>query len=264
MEKYSLKSIIGIRFIYAPYIHSLKEVVKKLEEQSSSFPIEIDIAGLKLMPEAVVAINELISKRVKFINSENENDNTILQYNYELKTRPREETIPLPKIQDRYNIKDYIKALNTIDIYTIPSEDSETYIALAVAILLLRPQVNIDITDYVGEVTSFICTILYAAGDSLPMTQMCDEFMYLYKGNFIKFRTEVKTNNEIFYVYGIGYVNWSTLMNRALVLPAYLGSINVYKIGLGNVWQPVLDQVSKTVENEKKRLTLAEYLKEEL
>lgn len=263
MKTYMLKDILNARYLHKVHVEPMRQFVSSIiQEGTQDDPVCIDIAGTRFTPDIASEINFLISPTVKFISTENEDDNSVLKFNYNFCITPTEYKTELPVLESSNQIMDYLKNLKGGYIYTLPQSNREAYVPIMALAILLRPRVEFDITDCTQQVIALICKDLYKKDISL-FTQSWNKYKYLYKDNFIQFETDVKTDDELFYVYGLQNVNWSTLMQERYVLPSYVGEINVLSAETSELWKDVVISLVNQVSVANKHKTLCEYLKEE-
>lgn len=261
MNTYKLKDVLGVRYLHNYYETQIREFVDSVvNEGTKDNPVIIDIAGTRFTPDIASQINTLISPTVKFISSENEQDNKILEYNYNLKNV--DDAIELPKYNPSENIVAYLKTLQPGYSYKLPEENKNVYIPIITLGIMFRPRIEFDISECVLEVMRLICKTLNKQDIKL-FTRDTNNYCYYYKNNLIEFTTDVKNDEELFYVYGIGNVTWSKLLEEHYVIPSYLGVMNVSDPSVAELWQDTIKEIINEINETTERQTLAGFLKED-
>lgn len=255
MPKFKLTEEMGTTYIYCSYIPMFKDFINSLEEGSFN---TIDIAGARITPDISEEINKnIVPGHIMFVDSENKNNDDILRYNYQLASMNMTFE-PLPEFKLGTDPIDYILNLDASKNYEINPDNRPLYMNLMILIMLIRPTIFLNVSGILGKMLSLIREIL-CIGDVEEFTKDTDDFQYYYKGSLVEFSTPIKTDDEIFNVYGIGYTTWSGLLRDYLVIPGYVGKENVFDVD-EELWSPVLDTITERILSVKEPMTLAKFV----
>lgn len=258
METHNLVREIGTRYIYGSYEEKFKELMAEYSDEGFTM---VDMADARITPDIAVLINQYNKGNIQFIDSKCKDTNAILSYNYQISSMEGMQKDNLPEYTIGGDPLEYIQGLSEDKIYTIDGSKIDVEIPLMALAIMTRPSLNLSITQYLDSILKGFTKILHLEGPT-RITDTTSEFQYYYKGSFIEFSTDVKDENTLFHVYGIGYVTWASLVEEYLVVPQYLGKENVFTID-EELWIPVLDGVLETLSKIKKPITLVQFVKGE-
>lgn len=107
--------------------------------------VKFDLADAKISSDITGLIRKAARNGIEFIDTKDAYRNTILTVNRERNSIDKSNFIELPPYDPDSTLKDYIGALSTETVYTVPNSSPEIYIPLSYLILASRPSIRLDL-----------------------------------------------------------------------------------------------------------------------
>lgn len=213
-----LATLLGTKYIYDGVNAELKNVF------NSNINGEIDLAGCKFGPICECMLRDYYDK-IKFIDSENEYNEMVLELNTKLK-KMNAANISSETLRSTFDCEsdviDYIQNLSTKKLYDIKEYSCAPQVTTALVIIItcLRPDILINLGAYTSEIFKQVRL------DWLPVRQPhYDEYNEVVGQSIL--RRQVKAGQ--IYMPGIGMVEEDIYVVKYNVLPVAFGEERLFE-----------------------------------
>lgn len=122
----------------------------------SGAPVQFDLAGAKITSDITAVLRAYAERGIVFIDTTAPWRDNILRTNRERSAIDTSNVVPLPEYNPAEMIRDYINSLDKEKVYTLPINNAQVYVPLAVMILISRPSVKICLQAHCKDLFNFV------------------------------------------------------------------------------------------------------------
>lgn len=126
------------------------------EAAKCNAPVQFDLADCKFTPDVTKVLSSYAEKGIEFIDTENMWRNNILKTNRERRQIDVTQFTVLPEYDITTPLPEYIKALSSDIVYTVPVNLSEVYIPILFMIMATKPSVKLCLNNHCNSFFDFV------------------------------------------------------------------------------------------------------------
>lgn len=195
------------------------EIAKVYNAAKNAAEIELDLAGCQFTPDVYNVVLNYIQKGLRFIDTELEWRNEILQLNWN-RFRMSVNSIPLPKYSTDMSVPDYIRSLEKDVVYKVPDNDEGIYIHITFLITYTRPSIQLYLGNKVKAFMEYVGSKLILS----DLLQFHEFYLTTPEGTRI-----VDFSKGDVYVQHVGYTDIEGALTSGVLVPTVVGKEKLNK-----------------------------------